>query len=302
MSTPDTDFRVRTLIKPPGEDDDSNLPDFRSLIKKNFYEDEEGNVVGKYSEQHRQLVTIMGSDLAINTFAVNFRVNGEINQDVIEANDLNTRIYNRCSIVDMATDINTRPIILTSTQLSQKSYQKCLTHFKERLGLVGDQDLYVLINVVISPFPMISNVTNTVIKALRKIIEEEVKVSQLRNTITPTYHGFIVQGTDSVYFTHLPMYNMADHRYQLIITGDLPEDVMKKYVAEREARPGQYFTLANASKAVLEDMISAGEFDAVMDIGMPPSDGCVTSSCSLVYSSSYNRLHCEGPTSLPALN
>lgn len=297
MSTRDTDFRVRTLVKPrlefvgrggipnlgdvrdviQGNSDEFelNLDDVRDLIERNFYEDEEGNPTGQYSDVHRRLVMMMGSDLSINTFAVNFRVNGETNTDVIEANELNTRIFNRCAIADMKTDINTRPVILTSTVLSQKSYQKCLTHFKERLGLAGDEDLYVLINVVSSPFPMIANFTRTIAQDLKNIIEQEVKISQLRNTITPTFHGFIMQGTvqNSVYLTHLPMFNMADHRYQLIITGDLPQDVMDAYVAGRQAHPGQYFTLANATKAVLEDMISVGEFDAVIDIGMPPSDG-----------------------------
>ncbi|KIM24449.1 hypothetical protein M408DRAFT_75992 [Serendipita vermifera MAFF 305830] len=282
MSTPQTDFLIRTLVKLPcelvGDGDDLDLNEIRDLIEKNFYEDDEDNSIGQYSDRHQQLVTMMGSDLAINTFAVNFRVNGELNRDIIEANDLNTRIFDRCSIVDRHTDINTRPVILTSTSLSQKSYQKCLTHFKERLGLVGDQDLYALINVGTSAFPLMANFTRIIAQDLRNIIEEEVEVSQPRNTITPTYHGFIMQGTDSVYLTYLPMFNMANHRYQLIITGDLPEDVMGKYVAGRRADPGHYFTLSNAKAAILEDMVSAGEFEAVIDIGMPPSNGCVYSS------------------------
>ena len=170
--------------------------------------------------------------------------------------------------------------------LSQKSYQSRLTNFKRRLGLEGDRDLYVLINVVSSPFPRIANFTRTIAEDLKEI-KEEVKISQLRNTVTPTYHRSIVQGTGPVYLAHLPMFSMADHRYQLIITGDLPDNVMEKYVAKCKECPGQYFTLANATEAILEDMVIAGEFDAVMDISLPPSDGCVNFSLFLIDSSPY---------------
>jgi len=43
--------------------------------------------------------------------------------------------------------------------------------------------------------------------------------------------------------------------------------------AARKEHPGQFFTLANAKPEVLVDMVEAGQFDAVIDIGMPPSDG-----------------------------
>jgi len=196
-----------------------------------------------------------------------------INKDVVEANNLNMRIFQRLSITSTKDDINTRPLVLTSTQLAQLSYTTCLDKFKERLCLDGKQDLYTLINVVSSPFPTEGNFTAEIAGALQQVIEEEVKISQFRNTITPTFHGFIMQGTSNVHLVHLPMFNMADHRYQLIITGDLPPDILTKYAAARKEYPNQYFTLANAKPGVLMDMIKAGTFEAVIDIGLPPSDG-----------------------------
>jgi hypothetical protein len=89
-----------------------------------------------------------------------------------------------------------------------------------------------------------------------------------------------MQGTSQVYLVHLPMFNMGDHRFQFIITGDLPPDILKKYVAARKAHPGQFFTLANAKPEVLMNMVEVGYFDAVIDIGMPPSDGYVTTQFS----------------------
>jgi hypothetical protein len=59
----------------------------------------------------------MGSDLSINTIAVNFLVNAELNKDVAEANNLNMRIFERLSITPINDDIHTRPLILLQHNL-----------------------------------------------------------------------------------------------------------------------------------------------------------------------------------------
>jgi hypothetical protein len=278
MSTADTDYRVTTLNMLPAEASGGDVEAQKDFIRKRIVNT--ANDVLVKDKEAMKLVAEMGSDLSINAFAVNFRVNGKINEDVVEANNLNMRIFQRLAITSMKDDINTRPLILTSTQLQQSTYTTCLDKFKERLCLVGNQDLYTLINVVSSPFPTEANFTAQIAGALQKVIEEEVQISQFRNTIAPTFHGFIMQGTSHVHLVHLPMFNMADHRFQLIITGDLPPDILQKYVAARKAHPGQFFTLANAKPEVLMTMVEAGRFDAVIDIGMPPADGYVTTQFS----------------------
>ena len=82
-----------------------------------------------------------------------------------------------------------------------------------------------------------------------------------------------MQGTKKLFLVHLPMFNMANHRYQLIITGDLPTNVMSKYQQARLDFPDQYFTLGNASKLTLDEMLKNKKFDAVIDKGLPPLDG-----------------------------
>ena len=69
------------------------------------------------------------------------------------------------------------PIILTSTTLAQSAYKGCLTNFKDRLGLKGDQDLFVLINVTMTPWPTANGFLQTIVRDFRKIADEEVKVS-----------------------------------------------------------------------------------------------------------------------------
>ncbi|KAG8949415.1 hypothetical protein FRC03_000356 [Tulasnella sp. 419] len=108
-------------------------------------------------EETWKLVKELGSDLCINAFACNFRIKDKVNEDIVEANYFNTRLFERLSITQIKDDMQSRPLILTSSVFTQDDYQGCLTHFKNRLGLVGQQDLYALVNVIMSPFPTEGN-------------------------------------------------------------------------------------------------------------------------------------------------
>ena len=120
------------------------------------------------------LMRQMGSDLVVNAFACNFRVNGLVNKDILEANDLNARIYNRLSFKSMSEKLDDQKVIIMSSMLSQEAYGTCLTKFKRRIGLTGQEDLFVLVNVSMSPFA--ADFTDVLAKAFREAAEEEVKV------------------------------------------------------------------------------------------------------------------------------
>jgi hypothetical protein len=272
MSTDTTDFIVVPMNALPP----STHTDLKKFIRDEILDVDNKDLVENNSAM--EVVIEMGSDLAINAFAVNFRFKnseGEsvVNQDIVEGNNLGKRIFERLSISKVTDSVPNTPLILTSTQFTQDSYKTCLTNFKSRLGLVGAQDLYVLVNVVMSPFPTEGNFTREIANSLQKVIEEEVKTSQYRNEVTPDLHGFVMQGTQKLFLVHLPMFNMANHRYQLIITGDLPIDVMNKYKQARLDFPDQYFTLGNANKKTLSTMLADENFEAVIDKGLPPLDG-----------------------------
>jgi hypothetical protein len=120
------------------------------------------------------LMRQMGSDLAINAFACNFRVDGAVNEDILEANFLNARIYNRLSFKSMSEKLDDRKVFIMSSILSQDEYGTCLTKFKRRIGLSGQEDLFVLVNVSMSLFS--ANFAHVLADAFRKVAEEEVKV------------------------------------------------------------------------------------------------------------------------------
>ncbi|KAG8978320.1 hypothetical protein FRB93_011132 [Tulasnella sp. JGI-2019a] len=274
MSTQPDDFIVVPLNLLPAEQDGGDVEKQKTYIRDTILKLNNRELRGDKTAW--TLVKKMGSDLSINAFAVNFLLaDRTVNTDVVEANNLGQRIFKRLSIVDAkpASTPPPPPLILTSTSLSQTTYKGCLEKFKERLSLVGPQDLYTLVNVVMSPWPTVDDFTNDIVDALRKVIEEEVKISQFRNTLTNDFHGFVMQGTaDNVYLTHIPMYNMENHRMQLVITGTIStQDAKDKYTAARQLDPKQLFTLRNAEETTLEKILAAGEFDAAIDKGIPPS-------------------------------
>ena len=85
----------------------------------------------------------------------------------------------------------------------------------------------------------------------------------------PDLHGFIMQGIEKIYFVHLPMFNMENYRYQLILQAEIPEEIMNEYIRERKKNPEQVFILGTQDKTTLNDIISRKEFIAVIDKGLP---------------------------------
>lgn len=55
-----------------------------------------------------ELVSQLGSDLMINAFACNFKINGKINSNVAEANALNSKIYEKVSVLNVEDNIRDR--------------------------------------------------------------------------------------------------------------------------------------------------------------------------------------------------
>lgn len=126
-----------------------------------------------------KLLRSLGSDLNINAFALNFRhADGTLNGDVEEANYLMQRVVEALS-VDSPTDDPTKiPLYLTSTEFSDELYGDCKKHFLKRLGLEDStNDLMVLRNVVMSPFPTDGNFISQLADIFYKTVEAETKVS-----------------------------------------------------------------------------------------------------------------------------
>lgn len=200
----------------------------------------------------------------------------------MEANYLNARIFQELSVSDAEKNISTIPLIITSTSLAQSQYQDCLTHFKNRLGLKGNQDLYVLINVTMSPWPTTGDFLGTLADKFREVAENQMQAAVRRNFEFPHFHGFVMQGLDQICGVHLPMFNMENHRHQLIISADLPSDVMEKYKQKKTANPTQFFTFGNKNPMKLLELIKDGaSFEATVQEGFPWDNKPISDSVTI---------------------
>ncbi|TCD62789.1 hypothetical protein EIP91_006407 [Steccherinum ochraceum] len=219
-----------------------------------------------------RLLSLLGSDLMINVFACNFRINGELNTNITEANNLNSKIYERVAILHARDKAVDRDVWVMSTILKQSSLGDALTNFKRRLSLEGDEDLFVLVNVSMSPFPTETNFISSLAEAFKQTANDVIQQSCIpRNIIVPDYHTFILQGTDPVYLVSLPMFHMANFREQVILCVDLPENVRRAYADARADTPAVVFSISTAREDTLSDILLRGSFVANMDDSVPTS-------------------------------
>jgi hypothetical protein len=73
----------------------------------------------------------------------------------------------------------------------------------------------------------------------------------------PGGHGMAVIGTDTVFFSHLPMF-MSPHNYQVILEGRLAPDAAAVYREDREAHAGELYTF-NPVPFVLPDLFARAD-------------------------------------------
>ena len=180
MSSNNTSFVVVPLNLLPSERRPDSTPEMVEEEKQKIRDRiiAKSNAELAKDNEAMTLVRALGSDLNINAFACNFRLSdGSLNTDVEEANYFNKRIVERLSVDDAADDPLEIPFFLTSTEFTHDLYGECVRRFKERLGLSTDTlSLFVLRNVVMSPFPTEGNFVQTMVAEFQKVVEKEVEV------------------------------------------------------------------------------------------------------------------------------
>jgi hypothetical protein len=111
------------------------------------------------------LLKQLGSDLMINAWAVNFKVNGVANTNVLEANYLNHKLYLACTVDSPDVNVNSVDVYVMGSALPPARYGKCVRKYKERIGLLVEDDysLNCLVNTSMSPFPTEGNFIGTMV-------------------------------------------------------------------------------------------------------------------------------------------
>lgn len=186
------------------------------------------------SREAMEILAKLGSDLNINLFALNWKhENGELNTDLEEANYFMKRVVDKLSIITADTDPSKIPIFLTSTSFTAEDYGTCAQTFMRRIGVhESTQSLFVLRNVVMSPFPTQMNFIVNLMKDLEKEIRKEVRYCRKRNTPGEEKVKFLVQGSpgsSEVFLVFQTSFHSATRRQQLILSAGLDEKLKAFY-------------------------------------------------------------------------
>lgn len=89
------------------------------------------------------------------------------------------------------------------------------------------------------------------------------QIVRKRNEISEDFHNFLIQGTDQIYLINLPMFHVANHRQQLIVSVDFDHKSRVKYTVMKNANPTEPMLLVTQYKASLQDIIkNNGTFTA----------------------------------------
>ncbi|KAK7992840.1 pyridoxal-dependent decarboxylase domain protein [Apiospora saccharicola] len=255
------------LAKPTSEEE---VEAEKARIRSDIVTKTNAEIVAEDRHRHpkdkaMKLMRALGSDLNINAFALNFRhEDGTLNGDLEEANYLMQRVVGALSVEspdDRPADI---PLFLTSTEFSDELYGDCKRHFVRRLGLApSTQNLMVLRNVVMSPFPTDQNFIRKLATTFYDVVAKETEIVRQRNTMAPCIHKFLIQGIAKIYLVHLPMFHEANHRQQLIVSANFDAAAKAKYDAMKRASPTEPLILVTKQKVLLRDVAErSGRFQA----------------------------------------
>lgn len=69
-------------------------------------------------------------------------------------------------------------------------------------------------------------------------------------------HSFLIQGTEQIYLIHFPMFHVANHRQQLIVSVDLDERSRDAYVELKRSNPTEPLLLVTQNKTFMQEVVA----------------------------------------------
>ncbi|KAF4156924.1 hypothetical protein CNMCM6069_006220 [Aspergillus lentulus] len=212
------------------------------------------NSVIQEDPENIKLLRELGSDLNINAFALNwYDEDGNLNTDLEEANYFMKQVVDALSITSPDMKPAEIPLFLTSTKFEPKLYGKCARRFMNRLGVRPcEEDMFVIRNVVMSPFPTQGNFIGQLMEEFEKVIEEKVQVCRERNKKGSKGVKFLVQGDAKVFLVLQTSFHSATLRQQVIVEAQLDDDLHESYTRLKADYPGDTIILESVKEIDLE--------------------------------------------------
>lgn len=82
------------------------------------------------------------------------------------------------------------------------------------------------------------------------------QVCRERNDLSSDHLSFLMQGTDTVYLVHFPMFHLARQRHQFIASVELSAEAKQTYVDAKKKSWDAIFVLKTQGKQDLKKLVS----------------------------------------------
>jgi len=95
-----------------------------------------------------------------------------------------------------------------------------------------------------------------------KEASQNISAASAKEEETPNFHGFLILGEKELCLSHLAMFFMPDHRYQVILQAHLPENDMAIYSKIRKEIPDKPLIVMNNEEMLLKELVNSGSYSA----------------------------------------
>lgn len=157
-------FSIQTLIPLPNEIMDLDNKHVILNGSEEILSYIRNHIIGKTNEEiaanpnSLALLQQIGADVLINSFIVNFKVNGKSNQDLNKLNQLNEKLFNMFSITTTEQALKNKvEYILTFSKFNSNTYKEAFSRICNNWSIKTDglnnYSLNFLINTILQPWP-----------------------------------------------------------------------------------------------------------------------------------------------------
>jgi len=111
---------------------------------------------------------------------------------------------------------------------------------------------------------------------------QNISAASAKEEEHPTFHGFLILGEKELCICHLAMFSVPDHRYQVILQVEIPENDMAIYRKIRKEIPDKSLIVMNNRRMLLKELVDSGLYSAYVsfadDDGNPIDEKVIEST------------------------
>lgn len=194
LANKEDNFSIQTLIPLPEKIMDVTNSQVILQGEEEILNFIRNNIIGKNNEEIAAnknalaLLQQIGSDVLINCFMVNFKVNGEHNHNLTLLNKLNEKLFKKFSITTSKQALENKvEYMLTLSNLNSTNYQEAFTRICGNWSIEVQKNasyiLSFLINTILQPWPNSVNFIAEIMNLFKKGIQDCITEIESENTV-----------------------------------------------------------------------------------------------------------------------